>query len=253
MKKVILLLSMVVANIHVTNAQITSSFTTDLPNDSVCSNITVTCISTSTGSNLSYQWILDGTASPSLNNDTLVYSWLGLATTGTHTIELEVSDGTSTVYSSYNFVILETPEPYITQLGADLHGFTNIPTSTDPYAYQWYLNGNIISGATSNIYTPILDGDYTFQAVNLNTGCSGLSLQYSYVTTGIADLSINKNYNLYLRDGYLYVDFNKPENLEVYDLLGKQVYSSNSAKHEVSLKDGVYIVRSKEFNKKVIM
>ncbi|MCB0396621.1 MAG: PKD domain-containing protein [Flavobacteriales bacterium] len=51
--------------------------------------------------------------------------------------------------------------------------------------YQWYLNGQPISGATSQSYTPVDEGDYTVEVTDGN-GCSSTSDIYPFVFTGIA-------------------------------------------------------------------
>jgi predicted dienelactone hydrolase len=57
-------------------------------------------------------------------------------------------------------------------------------------SYQWFLNGNAISGATSNTYNALQNGDYTVE-VSFNTGCPTLSNIYSYSdgTSGLSSLN----------------------------------------------------------------
>ncbi len=53
---------------------------------------------------------------------------------------------------------------------------------------QWYFNGTLISGATQQTYTPTNYGDYSVEVTDTVTGCSSMSANFYYNTTGIADL-----------------------------------------------------------------
>lgn len=57
-------------------------------------------------------------------------------------------------------------------------------SSTSATTYQWYLNGSIISGATSQDYTPTASGDYTVVIGDIN-GCTATSAAVTFVYTGI--------------------------------------------------------------------
>ena len=60
------------------------------------------------------------------------------------------------------------PVPTITQAGNQL-------TSSSPTNNQWYLNGNIIPGATNQVYLATSQGSYTVVVTDIN-GCSSESL-----------------------------------------------------------------------------
>ena len=60
--------------------------------------------------------------------------------------------------------------------------------STTGISYQWYLNGSPISGATSQNFTAIADGDYTVK-VTYNYGCAtSAPYTYSTGTSGIEEM-----------------------------------------------------------------
>ena len=68
-------------------------------------------------------------------------------------------------------------KPVITQTGSILN-------SSFSTGNQWYLNGNIIKGATNATYSPLQSGNYQV-AVTLNGGCTILSDNYNYAVVAI--------------------------------------------------------------------
>ena len=66
-------------------------------------------------------------------------------------------------------------QPIITQTGAVL-------SSNFSAGNQWYIDGKIISGATSQTFSPLQSGNYTVE-VTLSTGCLLLSDNFVYVQT----------------------------------------------------------------------
>jgi len=54
--------------------------------------------------------------------------------------------------------------------------------------YQWYFNGQMIAGATSNVYVARYDGVYTVNASSSN-GCSTMSQPVTITITGIANIA----------------------------------------------------------------
>jgi hypothetical protein len=77
------------------------------------------------------------------------------------------------------------PSPAITPLGGSL-------VCSPANGYQWYLNGVLINGATSQAYVFSQNGVYTVMISDAN-GCKSLSLPYSVTNTGIQVLADNKN------------------------------------------------------------
>jgi glucose/arabinose dehydrogenase len=68
-------------------------------------------------------------------------------------------------------------QPTITFVDGDL-------VSSPAAAYQWYLNGQLIDGATDQVYTPVANGEYIVVADMIN-GCSLKSDVYTLLTTGM--------------------------------------------------------------------
>lgn len=74
--------------------------------------------------------------------------------------------------------VTTTPNPTISQNVAQLNAGSGFTT------YQWYLNGNIISGATDSIYTFTQNGLYSVTVTN-TIGCN-YTYSYTVTNTGIA-------------------------------------------------------------------
>lgn len=56
--------------------------------------------------------------------------------------------------------------------------------STEAESYQWYLDGNAISGATDEFYAPTQSGDYTV-GITDEFNCSNISEPFSFAATGL--------------------------------------------------------------------
>lgn len=123
-------------------------------------------------------------------SDDVSYAWEPGALAG-NSVELSpVVTTTYTIYAtdaltgqmdstSFTIMVEELPTPVIEPINGDL-------SVVEGYAYQWYLDGAAIPGATGNIHTPTDPGVYTVELIN--GSCSTLSEEYNYITTGIMSL-----------------------------------------------------------------
>jgi len=134
----------------------------------------------SLGNPTSWHWHFTG-ATPdtsSLQNpDSICYS-----AAGTYPVSLIVSNGTTTDTLTVASMIIVggTPvQPTISIVGGD----TLI--SSHGSAYQWYLNGNIIAGATDSFYIAHQGGTYSVQITD-QYGCQS---QSAGIQVGIDELS----------------------------------------------------------------
>lgn len=133
------------------------------------------------------------------------------------------------------------PIPTITESNGVLN-------STSADAYQWYMNGQAIPGATAQSYTPTSNGIYLVKTMD-NTGCfKEYAQSYSYTSSaGTQELeslacSIYPNpsatgiFNLALSEGTCY---------EVYSLFGEKIVAqtSDSKLNLSQALQGVYLVK----------
>ncbi len=145
------------------------------------------------------------------------------------------------------------PVPVITQNG-------NTLTSTSSSSYQWYLNGAILSGATSQHYIPVSNGHYSVQVTNSN-GCTNTSTPYNYDATGLNELSGLTEISLFPNpaDVKSILELNLPKQsdivLEIYSISGLLLEKSftgklNEGKNQIELNtlnlaSGIYLLRIK--------
>lgn len=149
-------------------------------------------------------------------------------------------------------------QPTITLSGNDL-------VSTTGVTYQWYADGNLIPGATTQTYTPTQNGIYVVRVTDSN-GCVyaySAGMPYSLVT-GIKETQIADNLKVYPNPstGIVNIDDwyikSMGYSVSVIDGTGKVVFTSvnNNTLDLSSLGNGVYFVAIQTadgmlFNKRV--
>jgi len=142
-------------------------------------------------------------------------------------------------------------QPTITTNGNDLQ-------STSATTFQWYLNGDLIAGATSQNYTPTQSGIYVVRITDANGCVYRYSQGYMYsIATGINDIE-TKNISVYPNPstGIVDLDFNYQKfnsvNVQVYDVYGKLVlsYKDNWRLDLTQLSNGIYTLAISLDNKK---
>lgn len=106
------------------------------------------------------------------------------ATPGVYNVTLSVANalGNNVVQRNNYITVYAQPSVAITAAGGVLtaNGTTG--------AYQWYLNGNPINGATGSSYTPTQSGSYTVMVTDAH-GCSNTSASYTFFRTGISNVN----------------------------------------------------------------
>lgn len=123
----------------------------------------------------------------------------------------------------------------------------NVLTSSPAAGYQWYLNGGVISGATSQTYTPVQNGNYTVVIYDQN-GCSATSASHWSIDTGLSDRQAGSGLmEVYPNPstGNVTVKAPFPEyELRIVDALGRiVVQKTGSFSSECSIgENGIYIV-----------
>jgi hypothetical protein len=105
----------------------------------------------------------------------------------------------------------------------------NVLASSASTGNQWYLNGNIIPGATKQFYTPAQSGFYTV-IVTVN-GCSVGSAPIDFTSSGIGAIAYINSANIYPNpsNGNVFIDFGSGSSdklvLTVVNVLGQTVLS----------------------------
>jgi hypothetical protein len=137
----------------------------------------VDVVCTYSGSNLVYQWMLNGAAVANGTQSFYSVPSASAADGGTYTCVC-TSPGGPTTSAAANVVILPAVEATFLQqpVGADLSPgdelqLVAVATGTPSPAYQWYQGGLALSGATNRYYTvaavtPASAGTYTVVATN---------------------------------------------------------------------------------------
>lgn len=121
---------------------------------------------------------------------------------------------------SANQICTTNPTSVITESNGQLF------SSVSGVSYQWYLDGNSISGANSSVYTPSATGNYTVE-VFFTEGCSTLSDPYIFTpsTSGIPEEQSKVNLFPNPTNGIVQIESENPVNTAVYNLTGELILS----------------------------
>ncbi|MBX7095882.1 MAG: T9SS type A sorting domain-containing protein, partial [Flavobacteriales bacterium] len=199
------------------DSQITASAGSDV---SICNGDNTT-LNASGGTN--YSWSPStGLSDPNIANPVA-------SPTSTTTYTVTASSGQCTSTASVTVTVNNLPAaPVVSQSGNDL-------ASTAAVSYQWYLNGSPIAGATSQTFTPVVNGDYTVEITDAN-GCSMMSatpFTFSGIGAGILE-EVNSNYiHIYPNpsSGIFTLEVNAPwdgnHKVEIVNAVGQVVYSTS--------------------------
>lgn len=181
--------------------------------DSICVGDTTTLIASG---GLTYFWsTFTNTASISV----------GPLVNTTYTVTATDGNGCEASASTTVVVNALPATPVITQSG-------NLLSTTGGFAsYQWFFNGNPISGATSASHTATQDGNYTVTVTNA-AGCAATSAPLAVIVIGITPsgfanfgLQVYPNPNGGKFTVRLDLERDRNVSLRIFDLVGKQVWS----------------------------
>lgn len=174
-------------------------------------------IGTTTGGTAPYTYSVNGSAS------TTTTSYTGFAA-GTYPVVITDANGCTFSTSETVGNTGTTPStPTISQSGLDL-------TSSSATGNQWYLDGVLIPGATSQLYSATANGTYT--VIVTTGGCSSASSAPVVITSvGITE-AVNNPYGLLIypnpNDGNFTISFNSSERanykVEIVNSLGQLIF-----------------------------
>jgi hypothetical protein len=160
------------------------------------------------------------------------YLWSTNATTqsitvyaaGNYSVQVTDANACSNNSSSVNVSLYSLPATPLVSVSG------NVLTSTFATTYQWYLNGVLISGATSQTYTATASGDYTVVTGN-SVGCEAESAITNLTVTSIATATVNNSVNVFPNPYSEFTSINvnlttdSDVTIEVYNVLGEKVTS----------------------------
>jgi hypothetical protein len=190
-----------------------------------------------------YEWFFQGGV-PGYSTDafpTVCYSY-----PGSHDVTLVAHNGplTDTTTMTGLIEVYSPPFPFVYQSNDTLYEASAQPG----YTYQWYYNGNPLSGATNSFYIPNQNGTYTVNVTNAE-GCGGSDESLvGYV--GIETTGTNTTFQVYPNpaDRFITVIPNSPQpaTVSLYNPLGQMIYSrvvaGSTGVNVASLAAGLYYV-----------
>jgi YD repeat-containing protein len=203
-----------------------------IPSPPYCTGDTVV-LSTSLPSSAGYQW-----STGSVDSITLI------DTSGYYYVYMTDTNGcfaSSSLLLTFN---PSPPPPSISQNGPELY-------STAATSMQWYFNGIPIPGATANTYTPLMNGDYSYEITN-SFGCSTMSQTYIFTTVNIYGNSASNEIVIYpqIIESSFEIDcqcatINKQMVFEIYSVTGEKIYSQRLFEtitkiENSNIQDGIY-------------
>ncbi|MFI5172070.1 MAG: MopE-related protein [Chitinophagales bacterium] len=228
------------------------------------------------GEGYSYQWKRNGANIAGATNQN--YS---ATKAGNYSVVVTIPGGCADLSENVSLSILAAPTASVTNQDAtnDLCFDTSIKLKANGGAgtsWQWYKNGNPISGQTNIVYYATTPGNYKVQVTALATGCSKLSASYP-----IAKSCRESESNF---DGSSFVIYPNPAsnqfmielnsgstatsaNIQLFNIVGEEIYSTTVSANagvideNISLNNqipaGLYIVKiiigDLEFTKQLII
>jgi|GEM_PF-3057895 len=124
-------------------------------------------------------------------------------------------------------------------------------TSTEAFAYQWYLDGEPIDGAQGISHNVIVDGDYHVEVLDEN-GCSNVSATMNVIISSVDGVDMTSVVRVFPNPASNQITIvidskhSKPSSIQLIDMLGNVVYRHEKDVRETNiiqtndLANGVY-------------
>jgi hypothetical protein len=183
----------------------------------------------------SYQWAFTGanpSTSTAINPANICYS-----SPGTYSVTLIAANSfTSDTLILNNYItVFPYPAPQgITQIADTL--FANAGAQS----YQWYLNGNIINGATDDQYVALQSGDYNVIATDTN-GCEVEAVINNVIAKISSIIPDGLNVSISV------VDFEKLKveawpiaGIKIFDIIGHELFSATLSDNKIEIDISVF-------------
>jgi hypothetical protein len=183
-------------------------------------------------------------------NSATSYLWNTGATTQSITINVSGSyfvtiidvHGCSATSSLTTVVVNPVPPiPTITAVETTL-------TSSSISGNQWYLDGILINGATSQVYIVTQSGDYTVVVTDSNA-CSSTSEPYTYLFSGISATNPNSYFIIVPNpnSGKFHIETGNfhPTRIKIFNLISEVIYQEEYKNTEIDLStfpNGIYFL-----------
>lgn len=150
-----------------------------------------------------------------------------------------------------NIASVALPKPVITKVNQKLE--------TGNFAsFQWYVNDTLINGATSSTFTPLKNGKYKVEVVNIY-GCKGLSAMFNLtdLRIGVSALPSIKIYPNPVFDKFYVHGIKAESELRIFEISGSFIYSqkienSQDVVNISQLKQGLYFIILTDKNGKML-
>lgn len=168
---------------------------------------------------------------------------------GTYYVKMIAQPGETCEDPSYSVVTLLV-SPFVATVSFD--GTELI--ASDGATFQWYLNGEIITGATEQTYTPVEEGNYSVTITN-EEGCSDMSTETFVAITDIKNNLFGASILVYPNPstGDFNIDFtnalNSAAEIEIYNSLGELIQSEKASVSTMQFhleKSGIYLLIIKD-------
>jgi len=160
---------------------------------------------------------------------------------------------------------LRTPvDAYIWNISTPtISGVGNILSSSSATGNQWYLNGSLILGATTQDYTVLQNGNYTVEVTDVH-GCTAVSGINTFSNLGIEDGVENNIIYIYPNPNKGIFRINAGDivqgKIQIFNTLGQMIHQTSDILNEINLSTqpkGTYYLRlfsgEKIYSQKIIL